>query len=362
MKVVYLMSYPIYHDFLSKKEWLALINQNRWIPGIIADMGFESEFWVVDTSASVHPSRLTGFGDYTIRMFEPDSMGGRTKKHKSSDLVAYAKKNPVDLFVIQGVDGGVGIHLIETLLKPASIPFIMVTGGNYHHPLNQHAELILYESEYQRTFLNNPRYFFWRRPIADSKLLRMQKSIDIELFKPLPEINKEFDAIAVGRIVKRNKRFDEIGKLARHCRVAVLGDGPYKETLMKKYPDIIWLGRVPNSTVPEVINRAKTYIHPSAKDLLPTRDFYPRAVAEAMGCGLPCIGFSDVIRPDIIPEGCGIIIKRSEIIQECKTLFNQPERIREMSNNARRYAEKSVDKYSARPAFEKVFSIMGMVG
>lgn len=355
MKVVYLLSYPIYHDFWSKEEWLKLINQNRWIPGIISDMGHDTEFWVVDKTASAHKSSLDGFGDYTIRMFTPDSEEGRTKFHTSSHMVSYAEKYPPDLVFVKGVDGGIGNHFIKNLLLPKQIPYVMVTGGQYYHPQNTTAEFILYESEYQKKFLEHPAFFFWRKAIDASKLIRMQKSVDLEVFKPYKKINKEYDAISVGRIVKRNKRFDEIGELSKYANVAVLGDGPYKATLENKYPDIKWLDRVPNSEVSKVINRAKTYIHPSAKDWVITRDFYPRAIAEALACGLPCIGFDDAIQADIIPETCGILINRSDTVNAVKQLFDDTERLHSMAQASRSYAEAHLGKFSTQPVLQKVF-------
>jgi glycosyltransferase involved in cell wall biosynthesis len=360
MKIVYVLAYPIYHDFWTKDQWLNILNQNRWLPGILANMGFESELWVVDITKSTHESELNGFKNYTIRMFEPDKQSGKTKFHTSKQMVDFAKQNSADLFLINGVDGGIGDHLITSFLSPNAVPFVMVTGGQYHHPNNKLAEYVLYESEYQRRFLTNPKLFFWRNPIPNEKLIRLQKSVDVEVFKPFPGINKKYDAISVGRIVKNNKRFDEIGKLARHFKVAVLGDGPYKNNLMRRYPDIIWLDRVPNSEVPQVINQSKTYIHPSAKDWVITRDFYPRAVAEALACGIPCIGFSDAIQTDIIPEDCGIIIKRENVVEACTAFFKLEEKIQYMAINAREYAEAHLHKYSAQPALVQLFLKMGI--
>ncbi len=33
VKIVFVMAYPIYHDGLTAEQWMALHNQNRWIPG-----------------------------------------------------------------------------------------------------------------------------------------------------------------------------------------------------------------------------------------------------------------------------------------------------------------------------------------
>lgn len=356
MKVIYILTYPIYHDFWTKEQWLNMKNQNRWIPGILSNMGHEVEFWAVDHKASVHQSKLEGFGDYTIRIFKATHKHKRTKEDYSDEMIEYARNNPVDLYLLKGVDGGIGLHIIKELLLPENIPYVMVTGGDYYNPMNKYAELILYESEYQKHKLMNPGIFFWRHSEPESKLIPMQKSVDTEVFKPYPNISKDFDTISVGRIIKRNKRFDEIGELSHHFRVAILGDGPYKKTLMKKYPKIHWLNRVPNADVPKVTNRAKLYIHPSAKDWILTRDFYPRSIAEALSCGLPCVGFDDAIQQDIIPKSCGIIIDRKKVVEKVRSLLADEERMSKMSKNARERAIHHVNKYSPKIALEKLFN------
>lgn len=361
MKVVYILTYPIYHDFWTKEQWLNMINQNRWIPGILSNMGHETEFWAVDHQASTHQSNLKGFGDYTIRIFKATHKHKKTKVDYSDEMVEYAQNNPADLYLLKGVDGGIGLHIIEQFFLPENIPYVMVTGGEYYNSLNKHAEFILYESEYQKNKLINPGIFFWRHSEPESKLIPMQKSVDTDVFKPLPDIPKNFDAISVGRIVKRNKRFDEIGELSHHFKVAILGDGPYKETMTKKYPKIHWLDRVPNADVPKILNRAKLYIHPSAKDWILTRDFYPRAIAEAFACGLPCVGFEDAIQEDIIPKSCGIIIDRKKVVEKVGALLADEERISKMSENARKRAVLHINKYSSKKALEKLFNRLRIV-
>jgi glycosyltransferase involved in cell wall biosynthesis len=338
-----------------------MINQYHWIPGILSSMGHEAEIWAVDHKSSVHQSKLKDFGDYIIRFFEPTQEHKKTKIDYSDEMVEYAQKNPADLYLLKGVDGGIGLRMIKQLLLPENLPYVMQIGGEYYNSLNKHAEFILYESEYQKNKLMNPGIFFWRHSEPEYKLIQLQKSIDTDLFKPYPSISKEFDTISVGRIVKHNKRFDEIGELSHHFKVAILGDGPYKNTLEKKYPKIHWLDRVQNADVPKVLNRAKLYIHPSAKDWILSRDFYPRAIAEALSCGLPCVGFDDAIQEDIIPKNCGIIIKRKEVVEKVRALLADEERISKMSKNARERATRYMDKYSSKIALEKLFNRLEIV-
>lgn len=359
MKIVFVLTYPIYHDFWDKNEWLNLINQNRWIPGILTSMGYETEFWVVDKTSSEHRSSLQGFGDYQIRMFKNSKNTKQTKFHYSQELVDYAKLTSPDLFILKGVDGGIGKFLIDNHLIKSGTPFVMLIGGEYYSPRNKYAKLVIYESNYQKNKLINPGIFFWRHKLNPSSLLKIEKSIDTEVFKPYPEILKKFDAISVGRIVKKNKRFDEIGELSNKYRVAVVGDGPMKETLQKKYPNITWLNKVPNSQLPKILAQSRTYIHPSPKDFIITRDFYPRSIAEALACGIPCIGFSDALQEDIIPKNCGFIVKRKSIKSSFAKLIKDPAKLEKLGGNARKYALTNLGKHSAEPVLKEMLKRMG---
>ncbi|MEO1023856.1 MAG: glycosyltransferase family 4 protein [Bacteroidota bacterium] len=360
-KVCFVLAYPIYHDFWTIEQWLEIKNQNRWIAGILARFGYDVEFWIVDHKPGVYTSTLEGFPDYTVRAFEATKKGKQTKFDYSDTMVEYAFNHPPDALLIKGVDGGIGDRLIRSFCNPTHTPYVMVIGGAYHHPNNAKAKAILHESNYQKEKLIRPWPYFWRKPVQEEKLFQYHKSIDINRFAPLPVKEKKYDAITVSRIVKRNKRFDEIGELSNHARVAIVGDGPYREELQKRYPNAIWLGKVMNDNIPELLNQSKTYIHPSVKEWIITRDFYPRTIGEALACGVPCIGFEDAIQDDIIPSACGMLIKRSDVVPACTALFKKPEILAQMSEAARTHARQHLHINSAEEPLRKALTFAGLL-
>lgn len=54
MKVIFLQTYPVYHDGLSTEQWLKLENRDKWMPALASTLGFESELWAVDLVTSIH--------------------------------------------------------------------------------------------------------------------------------------------------------------------------------------------------------------------------------------------------------------------------------------------------------------------
>lgn len=353
MKTAFIQTYPIYHDLIDTTEWLDRINRDRWMPGIMAQMGIEVELWAADYESSTHISEIDGFGDYPMRLFEVNSTSGQSKKHYSSRLIRYAQEYDADLHILKGVDGGVGIQLLKKYLLPENKPFVFIIGGKYYTGQVPKADLIFYETEEQKQKLTNPGLQLWRKQIPEEKLMHLPKSVDTELFRPMPGIKKKWDIICVGRLIHRYKSYDALGVLAEHFNVSVVGGGPAREDFEKKYPQITWLGQVPNSRVPEFLNESHTFMHPGVND------YFPRVIPEAAACGCVLLAFSNGLDSDVIPPDCGLRLDEDSYIREIESLLENKDKIQEMSENARSYAVNSLHKYSTREPLKKMLKKMG---
>ena len=343
MRIVFVQTYPVYHDLWSTDEWLALENRDRWMPGLVAAMGHDVELWAVDREPAVVTSRLPGFPEYTIRLFEASRQGKKTKFDFSDELVACGRDDPADLFVLKGVDGGAGVRLIRRALKPAGRPFAFVIGGKAYTRHVPDAEAVLYETEEQRETLRRPRRL-WRRAVPADRLIRLAKVVDLERFRPMPGVEKTWDVLAVGRLVPRIKSYDALGALPRSMRVAVAGGGPALDALKRRYPWITWLGRIPHDRVPEVMNRARIFVHPS------TREFFPRVLSEAAACGVPAVAFADAIAADVLPPSCGLRVADRTFVAQVTALLDDPDRRARLGAQSRAYAEQTMSVNAMRPA------------
>ena len=350
MKVIFVQTYPVYHDLWSLEEWLSLEGRHRWMPGVLSEMGCDVELWGGAGEDLTVESELGDFGSYTIRLFATNSSRRQTKFHYSDRMVKHARRTGADMYVLKGVDGGIGTRLLRKYLLPEDVPFSFIIGGKYYTRIVPRANLVFYETEQQKQHLMNPGFRLWRQPVEEWRLVRLPKSVNTDLFRPIPETPKKWDIISVGRLMRRYKSYDALGQLARHIRVAVAGDGEAEAELKSEYPQVDWLGRVDHHVLPKYLNQAHLFMHGGRND------YFPRVIAEAAACGMPCVAFADAIKPDVMPPQWGLRIREKELPGIVRRLLADPARMDLMSKNARAYALENWHKKSTRDALQHLIN------
>jgi len=341
MRIVFVQTYPVYHDLLTTEGWLKRNNRDRWMPGLLAQMGHEVELWAGGHETSTYTCSTGDFGTYTIRLFETTQKGKKTKHHYSESLVTRAQSGGYDLFILKGVDGGIGEHLIKKHLIRAKTPFVFIIGGKYYSRLLKHAQIIFYETQAQFDALVTGARGLLRGGIDPMRLILLPKSIDTRVFRPIPDVEKIYDVISVGRLIPNYKSYHALGVLSKVLRVAMVGGGPAAEHIKKRYPLVHWLGAIPNNELPSILNLSKLFIHTSL------HDFFPRVLAEAAACGLPCLAFGKAIKEDVLPTGCGLRLTKANLVDSVTRLVRDKNRLVEMGSNSRAYAVQTMSKTSS---------------
>ncbi len=205
-------------------------------------------------------------------------------------------------------------------------------------------------------------------PDAATKLTIVPNFVDTERFCPMSQ-DKQYDLVYVGRLsVVKNLRalLEAVEKLG--VTIAIIG-GPlerevgtiYDESqkLKDRFGDldgrIHWLGRMKNEELPDYISRAKSFV------LCSHSEGHPRALLEAMACGLPCIGTNvsgirSILQHEITGHLCDT--DAESIAAAIQSVLAQPGLMQLMGENARQY---TVENYSLPKLAQREFAVLADV-
>ena len=339
-RIVFVLTYPTYHSVADPAEWLRWDNRDRRMPALLSAMGVDVELWGVAREAAEHVSDAAFGAPYRIRLFAADGGGAKSRDHYSDAMAAAARADAADLFVLIGTNGGAGYRLFDRALRPDRRRFAIVIGGDWWSRLVPHAAFLFTESAVQEAAL--ARGGWRRRAISAHAMQRLPKTIDTDLFRP-QQAPRRWDVLSISRVTAW-KSFGEAASLARAHRVAVAGGGPQAARMMRRYPAIDWLGHVAHARIPELLAQAGLYFHAGR------RDYFPRAIVEAMACGRPVVGFADRLGADVIPPDCGLRVTDRDLRPAVAALLADEARCAAMGAAARAHAVATHGLRSSEPA------------
>lgn len=166
--------------------------------------------------------------------------------------------------------------------------------------------------------------------------------VETDRFRPLREIQKDFDLVFVGRVAPQKNIESLLRAIAPlGVNLLLIGSGELEKDLKEKYSHlrdrVQWQGNVSNAELPQYLNRASIFVLPSHYE------GHPKALIEAMSCGLAVIGTNVVGTKEIIShQNNGLLCETTaESIQKTiQMLMSQPELGKELGENAREYVLK----------------------
>jgi glycosyltransferase involved in cell wall biosynthesis len=184
-----------------------------------------------------------------------------------------------------------------------------------------------------------------RIPSAAPKIAVIPNYVDTEVFKP-GGAERETDLLLyVGRIAgEKNLEalLEAIQPLS--VRLILIGEGKLRPELQRRFSDldgrVTWEGNVPNSRLPEYLNRATAFVLPSLYE------GHPKALLEAMACAAAVIGADSSGIRELIRHGANGCLCRSDAasLRSCiEELLSQPDLRSELGKNARQFV---LDNYS----------------
>lgn len=142
---------------------------------------------------------------------------------------------------------------------------------------------------------------------AEPKTSVIPNYVDTDRFRPLQSVKESNSLIFVGRIAPEKNLASLLEAVAPlDATLTLIGEGRLRPELQTRFssPDgkVKWEGNVPNHDLPVYMNKAQTFVLPSLYE------GHPKALIEAMACGLAVIGAdSQGIREIIRHEENGLL-------------------------------------------------------
>lgn len=187
-----------------------------------------------------------------------------------------------------------------------------------------------------------------RRYAAENKIVKIPNGVDVEQFKPMKvERSSQKRIIFVGRLEKQknlSSLIRAVSTLGVGAELVLIGDGPLKTELKKLAEELgvnlILKGVVPHEKLPHELNKADVFVLPSFFE------GHPKALLEAMSCGLPCVAANVQGIKEVIKDGengllCGT--EASSIAEKVKAVLTNPELAGKLSSAARKSAVENYD-------------------
>lgn len=191
-------------------------------------------------------------------------------------------------------------------------------------------------------------------PFLKKKISILNNFIQTDLFRPMPESEKSYDIIYVARF-DRDKNHSSILKAVKDLPLKLLfvGSGNTIENIHKQIKNgsfhLSILSSIPNNGLPSYYNSSKICAFPSL------HEGNPKALLEAMACGLPIVALpSPGIINIISHEKNGLLVPEDRLRESILRLLNDPELCGTLGKEARKTV---LDSYSFEKIIDQEISI-----
>lgn len=179
-----------------------------------------------------------------------------------------------------------------------------------------------------------------RLPETSSKTTVIPNYVETDWFQPQPETTKQFDLVFVGRLVPQKNvetLLEAIAPLS--VSILIIGDGFLRNTLQMNYGHlgnrVHWQGRVSSRELPKYLHQARLFVLPSHYE------GHPKALIEAMACGLPVLGTAVPGIREVLVHGKTGWLCHPDVVslrQSIQSLLSQQELCHKLGQQARKTA------------------------
>lgn len=151
-----------------------------------------------------------------------------------------------------------------------------------------------------------------------ANIIPWTRGVDRSIFKSnlRNKTNEKLNLVCVSRVSKE-KNLDDFCSLDYfHAHKILVGDGPYREELEKKYPDVEFVGFKTGVELAQYYANADVFVFPSKWET------FGIVMIEAMACGTPVAAYPCQGPQDVVDHGVTGYLRNNlkQAITECLTL------------------------------------------
>ena len=224
-----------------------------------------------------------------------------------------------DLLLMKGLGYAINAALVAAL----GCPHGLIAGGLTTDPVLAGAALVLAEHRAQAEGDFAALH-------AAGRCLILPKYFDPALVGDGPPTAPDFAIVNVGGFADARKNQAALLPFTRRHRVLFLGGGPGLESVRAAATSRArFAGARRPDDVYAWLRRSRLMVHPALQEGL------PRAVVEAMACGLPVVAYRDVIPAGIRPGETGLLVAPETLEAEVEALLADAPRLDAMAHAAR---------------------------
>ena len=153
-------------------------------------------------------------------------------------------------------------------------------------------------------------------------LRRWSRGIDQDMFHPRPMSNRPSGLsrpifLTVGRVSPEKNLPAFLGLDLPGSKV-VVGDGPSRAELQRRYPDVLFTGMLTGTELAEAYAQTDVFVFPSRTDT------FGNTILEALASGVPVAAYPVTGPVDIIEEGSRAGVLREDLREACLAALECP--------------------------------------
>ena len=192
--------------------------------------------------------------------------------------------------------------------------------------------------------------------IDPEKITIIPNYVDTDIFTPKPDTEKKYDVLCIGRLVSKKRHQLLLESLAgSNLKICIIGAGKQKSQLTDFARDnnmnLEIFEKIEHSQLPQYFHKSRMYVNVAAWE------GHPKAMIEAMACGIPCIGAKSPGIANLLKHNqTGLLVdpEPDSIRNAVQYLLSDNDLVRKIATEARNYC---VEQFSLETIFLKYKSL-----